>query len=395
MTTRSHYYMIFLVALLIRLLVLHQLGDVDPIPTGTDMLSYFSRAQRLLNGEWPGPGVFYYHPIMPVLIAFSFKLFGVNSLSPQVLNCILGAVACPMLAVVGTKLFSWRVGVLSGWLLALYQGNAYYSTVILDVPLTTLALVAALWALSQPTPQVGVIVGLVLSLGILGRSTLTVTAITLVGWLVATRHYHTGLVILLTIALCLLPVIARNARYGRMAITSSGPLNLWIGNNPDANGTYNIQEGGEAHQRAEAVRRTGRQWLSQVISYVKQEPLDWLQLTLRKAAMFIALPDGFMPNNVNLILDGLRNSWLLRVLPRYWAFFILCFAGRLILRSHWRESIPLAVIYIPYAATTMLCFVLTRFRVPVTIIPIILSAILIIDIGDKLESLGILSVSST
>ena len=213
MKTRSHYFVVFLVALLIRLLVLHQLGDVDPMPTGTDMLCYFSRARSLLNGEWPSPGVFYYHPIMPVLIAFSFRLFGVNSLSPQALNCILGALACPMLAMVGTKLLNRRVGVLSGWLLALYQGHAYYSTVILDVPLTTLALVAALWALSQPTPQVGVIVGLVLSLGILGRSTLLVAAVTLAGWLVATRHYHTGLVILLTIALCLFPVVARNAQF--------------------------------------------------------------------------------------------------------------------------------------------------------------------------------------
>ena len=72
---------------------------------------------------------------------------------------------------------------------------------------------------------------------------------------------------------------------------------------------------------------------------------------------------------------------------------MLCFAGRRILRSHWREAIPLAVVYIPYATTTVLFFVLTRFRVPVTIVPIMLGAIVIVDVWDKLRAPGILSVS--
>jgi 4-amino-4-deoxy-L-arabinose transferase-like glycosyltransferase len=387
MNNRLHYVLIFSLALLLRILVFYELRDVDPIATGTDMLRYYQQAQQLSVGNWPEPAVFHFHPLMPLIIASSFRLFGPNKFSPQLLNAIIGALACPLLALVGAKLFDRRVGIMAGWSLALYQGHVFYSTAILDIPVATLALIAALWVIAEPTPRTGVIAGLLLTLGILGRGILLVTAATTIGWLIVTRNYRSSVILLVTIIVCLTPVVARNAYYGHATITNNGPLNLWIGNNPDANGTYNIHQGGEAHEAAIAVSRSGKKWVNEVVQYIKKNPLDWLQLTIRKAAMFVILPDGFMPNNVNLVFDGLANSWLLRVLPGYWIFFILAIAGIFTLRSQWRKMVPLAVIYVPYTATTTLFFVLTRFRVPITIVPILLSALVLIDIRGKIGAM--------
>ena len=295
---KKHYFLIFVIALLLRLGVLYELRHVNPIPNGTDMLTYYNQAIDFTHGQWPTPEAFFYHPLVPLIILLSFKFFGISTLAPQLLNCIISALSCPILAVVGVKLFDRKTGLVAGWLLAFYQAGVFYSTVILDVPFTTLALVVSLWAVSNPNLRISLITGLILSLGILGRGTLLISAISIIGWLIIKRQYLAGVTMSLTLILCLMPIVARNAAYGAPAITTNGPINLWIGNNPDANGTYNIHKGGEAYAITMAIAESDGKWLNHIMEYIRTQPLDWLQLTLQKAVMFFFLPDGFMPHNV-------------------------------------------------------------------------------------------------
>src|SRR5688572_15143211 len=130
---KKHYFLIFIIALLLRLGVLYELRHVNPIPDGTDMLTYYNQAIDFTHEQWPTPEPFFYHPLVPLIILLSFKLFGISTLAPQLLNCIISALSCPILAAVGVKLFDRKTGLVAGWSLAFYQAGVFYSTVILDV----------------------------------------------------------------------------------------------------------------------------------------------------------------------------------------------------------------------------------------------------------------------
>jgi 4-amino-4-deoxy-L-arabinose transferase-like glycosyltransferase len=380
-----HQLLIFAVALVLRLFVLYEVQDVDPMPPGTDMVGYYRQANLLLDGQWPDASVYYYHPLYPLVVAFSFKLFGVSTLSPRLLNCILGALVCPMLAVIGEELFDRRTGLLAGWLFAVYRGAVFYSTAMLDPPLTTLLLTVAFLVILLPSMGYGVIAGLLLSLGTLARGVLLISAIGFVIWLAVRRRYAVALAMMLTLILCLAPILARNAYYGQPVITSNGPVNLWIGNNPDANGAFNAHPEGAAREQFLEIKHGDQDWLKHVADYVTNQPLDWLRLMLQKTVLWLFLPDGFLGNNVNLIGDGLFHSVLLRFLPGYELFAICSLAGVIVLRRRWHEFVPLAVLYVPYMVTTIAFFVLARFRLVVMPVLALMSAIVIIDVVTKIE----------
>jgi 4-amino-4-deoxy-L-arabinose transferase-like glycosyltransferase len=380
-----HLLLIFAVALVLRVVVLYEVLSVDPMPPGTDMVGYYNKAILLLDGQWPSASVYYYNPLYPLVIALSFKLFGLSTLSPRLLNCILGALVCPMVALVGEKLFDRKTGLFAGWLYAVYRGAVFHSTVMLDSTLSTLLLISVFLTLLQPSTRRGVIAGLLLSLGTLARGVVLISAMGFVVWLAVRRCYATAVIMLLTLILCLSPIVARNAHYGQLVITSNGPVNLWIGNNPDANGTYNAHPEGAARERYMEISRGDQDWLRHVVDYVTNQPLDWLQLMLQKTALWLFLPDGYLVNNVSIIGDGVLHSRLLWFLPGYGFFAIFSFAGVIVLRKRWREFVPIAVFYVPYMIATIAFFVVARFRLVVTPALALMAAIVITDIATKVK----------
>src|SRR5690606_23089378 len=112
--------------------------------------------------------------------------------------------------------------------------------------------------------------------------------------------------VLAGIAIAIAPIAVRDATVtGRVA---SGDqfrlgLNLYIGNNPDADGYYRPVRGGRGNPRFEmqdaiavAERGAGRAlseaevadyWLSQTLEYIRTQPLDWVALMARKTALVL------------------------------------------------------------------------------------------------------------
>ncbi len=381
-----HYLFIFLFALALRLWVLYELRNLDPIPAGTDMLAYYHQALGLLDGTWPPPAPFYLHPLVPLLTAFSFKLLGISTLAPRLLMCFIGAALAPVVAAIGAQLYNPRVGLLAGLLVGAYRASVHDSVVILDTSLTGLVLAGAFLACLSPITRRGIIAGLLLYVGMLGRAILLGPALALVAWLLARREYRPALALVFTLAICLVPIAARNAYYGQPAlIGTNGPVNLWIGNHPDARGNFDTCDdpGCPSRPAYEAIRDGDGDWTGHALTYIRSQPLDWLALTARKGLAFLFLPDGILPNNTS-VAEYAAHSFILRLLPGYPLFIVLALAGLITMRRRWREFMPLAVVYLPYAAVTTLFFIAARFRSPVVFVFIMVSAVTLLDIARKI-----------
>lgn len=171
---------------------------------------------------------------------------------------------------------------------------------------------------------------------------------------------------------------ASNAMIGRPVITTNGPFNLYIGNNPAANGHFlSIRDtpiGSVWHARIAVLGEAGTSdWLSgQVIGWVKANPGTATALAIKKLGLFWApnLPDGtdFAESR---LLAGLRTIDLVQ-----WAA-ILVLAGIALFRRdfdrrlRWTIAALVAGFWLIHGAT----YIIPRYRDPIMPVLIALAAL--------------------
>ena len=262
---------IFLTALLARGIHLWQIAPAPffPFKMG-DAASYDLWAQRIAAGDWWGTEVFYQAPLYPYFLAVIYRLFGDDQFVVRLCQGIVGAMSCVALAAAGWRIFSGAVGVLAGLALALYAPALFFDLLLQKSVLdgffccSLLALYGVL--LGTDRRSLWVLVG-----AATGFLTLTRENAIVLGTGVHVRFavepataLAPALWLLLGTALVLGPVALRNAAIsGELHLTTSqfGP-NFYIGNNPQADGTYQPLrpyrgsakfEQSDAHELAEAA----------------------------------------------------------------------------------------------------------------------------------------------
>lgn len=170
---------------------------------------------------------------------------------------------------------------------------------------------------------------------------------------------------------------ASNAMIGRPVITTNGPFNLYIGNNPAANGHFvSIRDtpiGPVWHARIAVLGEAGTSdWLSgEVIGWVKANPGTATALAVKKLGLFWApnLPDGtdFAESR---LLAGLRTVDLVQ-----WAA-ILVLAGIALFRRdfdrrlRWTIAALVTGFWLIHGAT----YIIPRYRDPIMPVLIALAA---------------------
>ena len=276
-----------------------------------DSEGYFLWAQSIAAGDWLGSGVFYQAPLYPYFLASILVFAGKNLLVIRLIQVALGAWACGLLARAGTRLFSARVGLGAGLLLALYPSAWYFDVLLqkssLDGFLMTVVLCAVAAVLSQPSGRRWALLGAAIAALALTRENALALAPVMLGWLLwlhrdatwPARLRLSGALVLGT-AVVLAPVAVRNlAVGGGLHLTTSqlGP-NLYIGNNKVANGRYVPLQSGrgswrfereDAHRLAEQAlgrtlsdREVSRYWVGRTIEFVRAHPGKELALLLDK-----------------------------------------------------------------------------------------------------------------
>ncbi len=411
--------MIFLVALALRVFHLRQIRDAPffTVLMG-DSRAYDEWAQRLAHGDWIGTEVFYQAPLYPYFLGALYAIGGRDLLAVRVCQAIIGALACVMLGIAGWRIFSKRVGIASGLMLAFYAPAIFFDGLVqkstLDVFFVCLAvaLVGGLLAgrrsqglsgditprLHSGCPErqsrdkgraagwfwLGVVMG---ALSLTRENAIALVAV-LLGWGLTrpgepARERLVGpAVFVLGLALVLVPVATRNLAVGGgfyLTTAQFGP-NLFIGNNPRADGTYmslrfgrgspeyEREDATELAEQAEGRRLTpaevSRYWTQRALAFMRSQPAAWLALLGRKVMLLCNASEMLDTESQDTHADW---STLLRAGARIWHFGLLVPLAVFGVWATWSERARIWILYAmpaAYAASVVMFYVFARYRYP-------------------------------
>jgi tetratricopeptide (TPR) repeat protein len=307
---------VFVVALVPRASFLAELRSSSPTyerPEGGDSIFF----DRVASGD-PAPRRAYFHsPLYRWFLSGIYAVAGRQLTVVRAVQHLLGAGTAVLVFLLALRLFRRRgLALLAGLLFALQGPPLFYEgQLLVDAILpfcVVLAGYAAVRHFQRPVaPLPALALGLAIGLGALGRPTLLLWVPIVLLWSLfraAPRRLLPPALVCLGLVLVILPVTVRNFVVERdlVLITSNGGLNLYIGNNPNARGTYNLPAGlwfrpgdpTDDFMGVGAVRSAlGREprsseisswWARRALAHIWLEPWRSLGVMARKAAALIS-----------------------------------------------------------------------------------------------------------
>jgi len=400
--------LIFLVALAVRLLHVWQLkaSPFFNILLG-DANGYDQWAQRLAAGDWVGSDVFYQAPLYPYFLGVIYALFGHDLLTVRIVQALIGSASCVFLGLAGTRLFSKPVGLAAGLALALWAPAIFFDGIIQKSVLDMFFMCLALWLISRILTTetrwewlaLGVTMGclsltrenglLLVGVIIVWRATALAVAEPSAERAAASTQrrlkpslsnslfgFVVGLAIVFT------PVVIRNYAIdgGFYLTTSQFGSNFYIGNNPNADGTYasiRFGRGSPEFERLDATEvaeeSVGRTlspsevssfWTGRALGFITSQPAKWVQLTGRKILLLFNRSEMIDTESLE---SHAEYSWPLWILGWVGHFGILVPLAAFGLIATWPDRRRLWLVHalaITYAASVVMFFVFARYRYP-------------------------------
>jgi len=328
-------------------------------------------------------------PLYPLVVASSFLIFGTYTKAAAVavflFQSTCSAIAGVLLAVLGSRLFNRRAGIIAGLGWALYPSSIFFSVnriwysefvVMLTVGTMAIALVAR----DDPAIRWIILLGAVSGMIILTDSSMLLYLPLLVIWTLVSEKLTVSKGVLLGVLWALIasvvvsPWLVRNwIVLGTPSLLKSNFGNeLFAGNNPFSSGTNDATENAMAFKALDnELRQVEGQSELAYNRYLQRKALEWIH----------ANPTSFL----RLTVRRLGYFWLRS--PRrgslpsihflaYAPFLIAVIVGCRHLLPHWRSLTPvwlfLLVYPVPYYFTHVSVY---RYRYPVEAAVLLLSVL--------------------
>ena len=378
--------LIFLVAFSIRLIHLWQLRDTPFFDTLLgDANGYDKWAQRLASGDWVGTDVFYQAPLYPYFLGVVYSVFGRDLLIVRVIQAVIGSASCVLLGLAAERFFSKRVGLVAGLALALWAPAIFFDSLLQKSVLDMFLMCLSLWLVARIASSEARWEWMALGAAMGGLALTRENALLLIAvlaiWAVATNRRRLP-ALAAGLAIVLLPVAVRNYSVdgGFYLTTSQFGSNFYIGNNPNADGTYasiRFGRGAPEFERLDAkevaeesVGRTlsasevSSFWTGRALAYITSEPLAWLKLTGRKIRLLF--------NRTEMLDTESQESYAefstpLRIAGWFAHFGLLMPLAIAGLIAAWPERRRLWIVHalaLTYAASVVAFYVFARYRYP-------------------------------
>ena len=343
---------VFLGVFLLRLLVLFRLTD-SPflLPAQGDMHFYNDWAQRILRGEWTDYRAFYGLPLYAYVLAGLYAIFGLNPFVPGMVQACLDGGTAVLLFLIARGVFTDQqatdpvprvtrgttIGLLAaaGW--AFYLPAQSYSVILMPTAWLVFVFWFVVWQIVRrtETPRPGwfFVMGLLVGITAMGIATVLFLIPLLVcaaalrrrsdGWALSApgRIAVAVFVLFAGVGIGTSPAWLHNHFIARdpVFLSAHSGVNLWIGNNPAANGYPRFPPGLRAGQQAMlkdsisgAEAAAGRPlkrsevsafWSAKAEAYIAQNPGGWLHLLLVKIGNFW---NSYQYDDISVI-TGLRE----------------------------------------------------------------------------------------
>lgn len=396
--TASHRPVWLVVALagVLKAIVLWPLHDHPLLqPTGgLDSEAYVRLAERAAGGEWAlGPDPYYVSPLYVYFLAVVLRTTG-SLLAARVLQVGLGVLAVALVAASARRLHGERAAV---WAAVLATGTGVFAfnevlllQSALDPFLTALGLALLARALCTSRAIDFAAAGFAVGLHVLNRPNVLLWLAILVLLLAARRPHRRAAALACGAAIALIPSAARNRVVsGQWVLVSShGGLNFYIGNNPEADGTYHAVPGitpsiqgqaGEARRLAQAAlgrpvsdAEASAWFYRRGLAFMRQQPGRALPLFLRKLAYVFNAADLSLNYSFAYYRDAKAALRWLAIGP--WLLVPLGLVGAM---APWPSPASVRwtwIAFIPtYAVSVALFFVSGRYRLPL-LVPLCVTA---------------------
>jgi len=369
---------LLLLALILRLIYLSHLKSNDPgfyePPPGTDMLTYHNYAKAILNGTLEKEP-YYYGPLYFYFLALIYKIFGIDLYIARLIQMILGVSTSLLIYLIARKVFNKTVALIS-LILSIFYGMFYIHEGVLLMEslvtfLNTLAIFLLLRIEDNPSYKNIAFAGIAIGLSALARANILLFVPFIFIWILRNSKLKTKSLKLLKYAfLCLIilltisPATIRNYLVSGkfVLISTNGPINFWIGNHENARGWF---DGTSLSQDLiERIKEKGdKAYIEDVVNFIKRNPGGYLTLLFRKFLLFWSMDE--ISNNLNYDLFK-AYSMLLRyfLFVGFWFIAPLGLCGIVLSRKIWKKVVLLYLFIFSFMISTIIFFVLGRYRIP-------------------------------
>ena len=360
-----------------------------------DARSYWQLAIDVAHLGKPLTSTTHSAPLYPLFVTVCVYLFGPNIYAVYVIQLTLALLTLLLMYQLWQQLFSPLHAFIAALLSLDYLPFVYYITKLLPEILAIFVLTGFLVIYTHRRlvnkPGGLILLGLVGGLAILARSQFIAVILPLIALLPFYRRADAPLnlrrcrvpIVLACLILTLLPIGLYNYHNtGGFYVTApNGGITFYEGNNPRATGTYSSVPGisddvnlqlkdmvkvASSHfGRPVTIREADRYFLNKGLSYVKNNPVAWLKLELRKIVLLLHPKETFTIYDIYLE----RNEYLsyLFFFPISWGILLpLSLIGTLDIFTTKRELIkdifPLIIVGIVLIFLLLIFFVLDRYR---------------------------------
>ncbi|MEW6103374.1 MAG: glycosyltransferase family 39 protein [bacterium] len=379
-------FLLLLIALILRLIYLSHLKTNDSSfynpPAGTDMLTYDNYAKEILNGTF-SKEPYSYGPLYFYFLALIYKIFGINAGIPRFIQMLIGLFTSFITYLIAKRGFNKIVGYVSLILSTIYPMFYIVEGVLLMESLVTflntLSVLLLLRIEDKPSYKNIAFAGVTLGLSALARANILLFIPFLLIWmffnskLLCDTSYSKiqnskllkfgflCLIVLITIS----PATIRNyIGSGRFVlISTNGPVNLWMGNNPYATGEYKNPPSHYNDKVEERAKKEGdKAYTKEVISFIKENPKAFIKLLFKKFLLFWSNLE--IDNNFNSSIQR-RYSYILS-LPIFINFGItssLALTGIILSLSYFKRAFLLYIFTFSGMLSIVIMTILGRHRI--------------------------------
>jgi dolichyl-phosphate-mannose-protein mannosyltransferase/tetratricopeptide repeat protein len=395
------YWGVFSAALLARLVHFSFMRANDPffdnLLEGGDSYGFYLWAMEIAQTRWLEPErvPFFQGPLYPYFLGLAFLCFGLGHATAAAVQHVVGAGTVVLIYELARRVFGGRAALIAALLAAfcpvflLYEGEILADS--LSLFLSCAALLAFLGATERPTLARWVVAGVLVGLCVIGRPNMLVflpAAVAGCWWLTRgeARQWQYVVLVLVGALAPMAPVTLTNCVAGGepVLVTANGPVNLYIGNAPDATGVFARPPSMIALTREAGGADRDVDWTAALLRALREESSALPRNLVRKSWLFVQ--GGEIPHNVSFHIKR-GFSPLMRTPLTFGILAPLGLVGLIVALGRKREErrfiVILAVALLLHMASIVLVFVLSRFRLPALAILIVFAGYLV-DEGLRL-----------
>ena len=386
---------IILIVILLLALILHLAHwlDVRDDPFFAQLVmdseEYDRWAMEIADGNWLGSEVFFQAPLYPYFLAVVYTLFGHSQDAVYLIQIVLGLLGIYALYRAGKKIAGEKVGLVAAALSAFYGVYLFYDVQLLKESLAVTLVCLLFWTLVEAREKKGaalwVWAGIICGFLSLLRENMLLIIPFLILLAIRPRErfsafFLRGLVFVLGVVIILTPVAFRNWKVGGnfLPTTFQGGVNFYIGNNPQATGTYRSLSPGKqipAYERTEPIRLAEKEigrtlkpyevsnfWLRKSLDWAKKNPTDFLKLQVKKIQMFWSWYEW--PDAVDYYY--VKQTSIIYKIPllEFGSISFLALIGLWFIRRRLRAFFPVLLFVVMWMASTAVFFLFSRYRLP-------------------------------